>query len=67
MFKHAFPIELYNDVSNVIKIIPTKTYNNVLIGVSKERIAYLLNDTTIEIPYRIYFLDVSDEILNKLR
>lgn len=66
VFENAFPIELYNDVSKVIKIIPTQTYNNVLIGVSKERIVYLLNDATIEIPYRIYFLDVSDEILNKL-
>jgi len=66
VFQHSFPIELCEDVSRVEKIIPTETYNNVFIGVSKDKIEYLLNGTTVEFPYRIYFLDVADETLNKL-
>jgi hypothetical protein len=66
VFQHGFPIELCEDVSRVEKIIPTETYNNVFIGVSEEKIEYLLNGTTVEFPYRIYFLDVADETLNKL-
>jgi len=53
-------------VSRVEKIIPTETYNNVFIGDSEEKIEYILNGTTVEFPYRIYFLDVADETLNKL-
>lgn len=66
MFQHGFPIELCEDVSKVVSLIPTETYNNVFIGVSKEKIEYLLHGAKIEFPYRIYFLDVSDETLNKL-
>lgn len=66
MFQHGFPIALCEDVSKVEKIIPTETYNNVSIGVSEDKIEYLLNGKTIEFPYRIYFLDVSDETLNTL-
>ncbi|WP_371365956.1 hypothetical protein SRRS_05190 [Sporomusa rhizae] len=66
MFQLGFPIELYEDVSKVVEIIPTETYNNVFIGVSKDKIEYLLNGATVEFPYRIYFLDVADETLNKL-
>lgn len=58
MFYEAFPIELNDDLQEVLKIIPKETYNNVNIGYSENGLEYCLNDVIIKIPYRMYFIDV---------
>lgn len=49
MFQHGFPVQLCEDVFKAVKIIPTKTCNNVFIGASEEKIEYLLNGATIDL------------------
>lgn len=66
MFQNAFPARLCNEVSKVVNLIPMKTYSNVSGGISEQNIQYFLNGETINIPYRIYFLEVPNDILNKL-
>lgn len=61
MFQEGFPIGLRDDVSKVVNLIP-----NVNVGTSENNIQYILNGETIKFPYRVYFLDASNEILNKL-
>ena len=57
MFYEAFPKELYNDLQEVLKIIPKETYNNVSVGYSENEVEYYLNNVMIKIPYRMYFID----------
>lgn len=67
MFYNAFPSYLKDDLNKVLKTIPIKTYNHVSRGVTDETISYKLNDhTVIEIPYRMYFLDIADLEYEKL-
>lgn len=58
MFYDAFPKELYNDLQEVLKIIPKETYNNVSIGCSENIVEYCLNNVIIKMPYRMYFTDI---------
>lgn len=62
----SFPNNLRKDLTIVLSIIPKKTYNNISVGVSDETINYKLNDSSIEIPYRIYFVDISDSEYKQL-
>ena len=60
MFEQGFPIELQNEVHNVLRIISTKTYNDISIGYTDEynnEQYILLDGSTITFPYRIYFFD----------
>ena len=66
MFINGFPDELKNDVSRVMSLIPHSTYNNVSIGTSEEHIDCFLNGNLITFPYRMYFIDVVDDIYSKL-
>ena len=66
MFTNGFPNELKNDVSKVISLIPQITYNNVSIGTSEQYINYYLDGNLITFPYRMYFIDVVDDIYNIL-
>lgn len=66
LFQQGFPIELCEDVAKVEKIITAGKYNNVSGGVSEKKIEYVLNGNVIEFPYRVYFLDSSNETLNTL-
>lgn len=65
-FSHGFPDELRNDVCKVIHLIPKANYNNLSFGTSKDFINYKFNTTAIMFPYRMYFQDVPDNILNTL-
>lgn len=66
MFEYGFPNNLNDDVLKVIKFIPNKTYSNIKIGISDDRIHYLQDGHLIEFPYRIYFIEVTNEVLCKL-
>lgn len=64
MFQHGFPKELRNDVLKVSNLIPKITYSNINMGTSVESVQYWHDNHLIEFPYRIYFIDIKDDILN---
>lgn len=66
MFENGFPRNLMDDVTKAVEQIPLKTYCNVTIGVSEQTIEYYQNSAVIKFPYRVYFVDVPYNILNKL-
>ena len=46
--------------------MPKNTFNNVSIITSDNIIAYILDDNVVEIPYRMYLLDIADGEYEKL-
>ena len=62
MFQDGFPHNLRDDVIKVIGLIPQKTYNNVTIDKSQDTIEYFQDDKVIKFPYRIYYIDISDNL-----
>ena len=66
MFQDGFPNNLRDDVSKVVRLIPIKTYSNVSIGTSEQTIQYSQDSVEIKFPYRMYYIDNSDEVINKL-
>ena len=61
-----FPRELMHELSIVLDVIPQKTFNDVAVGVSEEQIEYKVKNDAVSIPYRIYFLEPSDNEISKL-
>jgi len=66
MFQDGFPNYLKDDVSKVDGLMPYKTYNNITIGVSEDTIQYIQDSTVISFPYRIYYTNISDEVIDNL-
>lgn len=66
MFHNGFPADLKNDVTKIVGLITKKTYNNVTIDVSEDFVQYCQDNEVIRFPYRIYFIDNSDEVLDSL-
>jgi len=66
LFQDGFPKALRDDVSKAVRHIPLKTYNNVSIGTSEHNIQYLQEGDVIKFPYRMYYINVSDENLSNL-
>lgn len=66
LLDNAFPVEIKGDVYKVLELIPLKTYNNCPIGTSEETMCYWLNCAMISIPYRVYYIDISDDVLENL-
>jgi len=66
MFQNGFPNDLKNDLLKVTQLIPQITYSNINIGVSEENIQYLADGYSIEFPYRMYFINISDDVLTEL-
>lgn len=66
MFQDGFPKHLNEDVTTVVGMIPHKTYNHVTIAVSEDTIHYFQNNTVIRFPYRTYYIDSSDAVIEKL-
>ncbi|SES44591.1 hypothetical protein [Psychrobacillus sp. OK032] len=66
MFQDGFPIYLRDDVTTAVGMIPQKTYNNVTIDVSEDTIQYFQDNAVIRFPYRIYYIDSSDEVIDNL-
>lgn len=66
MFHNGFPNDLKDDVTKVIGLIADKTYNNLTIDVSQDFIQYHQYNRVIRFPYRIYYVDNSDEVTEYL-
>jgi hypothetical protein len=66
MFHDGFPFSLRDDVTKVSKLISQKTYNNVTIGESQDVVEYFQSDNLVKFPYRIYYIDNSDEFIDSL-
>jgi hypothetical protein len=66
MFQDGFPRYLLGDVSKVVSLIPHNTYNNIRNAITEETIDYMVDNSLVKIPYRMYYLDVQDDIINSL-
>jgi len=66
IFSNGFPHIDDEIVSRAIATIPLETYRNVNGRVSDNNISYLLEQTQVSFPYRLYSLDVEDSVLEKL-
>lgn len=66
LFVDGFPSNLRYEVTTVVRLIPHETYNNVSIGTSEQTIKYSSNNALIEFPYRMYFINLSDNDIDKL-
>ena len=62
----SFPVYLRDDISKVMEILPNNTINNVSNVFGGESTAYVLANYIIDIPYRLYLLDVEDSEYKKL-
>lgn len=62
----AFPVAIRDNVHKVIEMMPLKTFSNCPIGSSEQTICYCLNSEMVAIPYRVYYLGVSDEMLKDI-
>ena len=60
MFYEAFPKDLADEVSVLLEFLPNQTFNNISSKISDEAISYMLGSGLVEIPYRMYLLDISD-------
>ena len=65
MLNEAFPSELEKDLNHVLKIFPNEAINGTLIF-TNDTITYKHNNHIIKIPYRIYLIDINDDIYNTL-
>jgi hypothetical protein len=66
MFQDGFPNFLRDDVTKAVGLIPHKTYSNVTIGVSQDIIKYVQDNNLISFPYRIYYIDIPNEVIQNL-
>jgi len=66
LFQDGFPNNLKDDVSEVVGLIPLKTYKSVSIGTSEQTIQYSLDGGAVKFPYRMYCIAVPNEVLNQL-
>jgi hypothetical protein len=66
MFHDGFPIDLRDDATKIMKLISEKTFNNVTDGGLQDIVEYFQDDNLIKFPYRIYYIDNSDEFIDSL-
>ncbi|MFV0394280.1 MAG: hypothetical protein ACK5LC_07780 [Coprobacillaceae bacterium] len=66
MFENSFPKYLEKDLNVVLKLLPTKTHNNVRDAISDNSVTYKVNGKNITFPYRLYLNDVSNTVINQL-
>lgn len=66
MFCNAFPCNLEGYLIDVIETMPKKTFNNVPLVASDNVIEYAVENHVVDIPYRVYALDISDAEYEKL-
>ena len=60
MFYNSFPSDLRENLNKVIEAMPDNTFNNVPFTTSDDIITYTLENHVVEIPYRVYLLDIAD-------
>ena len=66
MFQEGFPNFLRNDVTKVVGLLPHETYSNVTIGISEDFFQCYQDNNVIRFPYRIYYLDSPNEVIQNL-
>ncbi len=66
MFYCAFPSDLKENINKVIEAMPNNTFNNVSSIISDNIITYTLDNNVVELPYRMYLLDIADAEYEKL-
>ncbi len=66
MFYGAFPSDLKENLNRVIETIPQTTFNNVPFSTSDNVIEYIIENSVVAIPYRMYLLDIYDVEYEKL-
>ncbi len=66
MFDEGFPNSMKGELSQVTGLIPFKTYNNVSCGTSEESVQFLRKGSVYTFPYRMYYVDIQDDIVNRL-
>ena len=66
MFYNSFPSGLEENLSKVMETMPNNTFNNVPFVTSDNTIAYTLENHVVDIPYRMYLLDITDTEYEKL-
>ncbi len=66
MFYNAFPNDLRENLNKVIEAMPNNTFNNVPFATSDNMIAYTQKNHIVDIPYRMYLLDIADAEYKKL-
>ena len=64
MFHHGFPDYLRDDVTEAVGMITR--YNNATADVSEETIQYNQDNRVIRFPYRIYYTDIPDKVIEKV-
>ena len=66
MFYKAFPGELKEYIDNVMAVLPKETVNDVCIVTSEQCVEYNLESCIVEVPYRMYLLDINEDVYNNL-
>ncbi len=66
MFIDGFPSNLKETVQKVTEQIPVKTYNNIKVCETDEKITYLLGGQSISFPYRVYYHEMEDDVFEKM-
>ncbi len=66
MFIDGFPSTLKETVQKITEQIPVKTYNNVNVRETNDKITYLLDGQYINFPYRVYFLEMENDVFEKM-
>ena len=66
MFVDGFPKSIFSAVDEAVSTMPYQLVGNIRNAVSSNDIQYMLDGVLIQFPYRIYYIDVSDEDLQAL-
>lgn len=65
-FSAAFPKSLSKDLRKVTKILPKETYHGVHTPYSDDTIVYSVDENTLQIPYRMYFVEPNEDKIQSL-
>jgi hypothetical protein len=67
MFQESFPNHLKDDVTKVVGLLTDQTSKNVFTdNISPDSVQYIQDTNFIQFPYRLYYLDNSDEYKDNL-
>ncbi len=66
MFYNAFPGDLRENIDIVLKIMPSKNFNDYSNSISDNTSSYILNVEIVDIPYRMYLTDITDADYERL-
>ena len=66
MFNNGFPLLEIETVSKAISILPLQTYGSIGTRETVDQLEFFQNGKVIKFPYRIYYVETQDAILNTL-